>query len=364
MRMSALAGTSRRTLGGSLHGHDNHFHLLRMVAAVLVLVSHSWPLTGTAGEPLERLAGFSLGHLGVDVFFVLSGFLVTRSLVSRPSLGAFVRARALRILPALTVNAWLTAFVLGAFVTTWPLGDYLTAPGTWLYALRNSVTWPLGVVWDLPGVFETLPVRSANGALWSLPWELTMYAMLTASGVLLHRTRAWSVATFTRALALLAAIATLGHGLNEAFDWTRRFEVVQALRLVALFTTAGVLHQWRDRVPMHPALLVVSLAALATAFTLHGAAMALYPPALAYTVLWLGLAPCAPLSGYARLGDFSYGFYLWQFPVQQWIVLGSGPLTPGMLALLAFGPTLVLAVLSWHLVEKPMLALKDRRATA
>src|SRR5262245_22570122 len=120
------------TLGERATGRDNNFNLVRLIAAALVLVSHSWPLSGTPGEPLERFAGFSLGHLGVDIFFVVSGFLVTGSLLDRP-LGSFLRARVLRIFPALAVNSFGTAFVIGSLVTALPVGHYLASASTWRY---------------------------------------------------------------------------------------------------------------------------------------------------------------------------------------------------------------------------------------
>ena len=129
-------------MGARAHGRDNNFNLVRLVAAGLVLVSHSWPLTATPGEPLERFANFSLGHLGVDIFFVVSGFLVTGSLFSRGTLRSFVRARALRIFPALAANAFGTALVIGPLVTRLPLAAYFASAGTWVYAILNSTTWP------------------------------------------------------------------------------------------------------------------------------------------------------------------------------------------------------------------------------
>src|SRR5438067_1245794 len=307
------------TLAERARGRDNNFNLVRLVAAGLVLVSHSWPLTGTPGEPFERFAGFSLGHFGVDIFFVVSGYLVTGSLLARDSLGAFLRARALRIFPALVANAFGTAFVIGAFVTAWPLARYFAAWGTWRYALQNSTTWPWGVCWWLPAVFLHQPAGPAvNGALWSLPWELTMYAMLAALGAALMRPRPWlSRAGFGRVVVALAVVTTVGHGLNEAFDWTRSFRIVQGLRLVALFCTAGTLQIFRDRIALHAA----GLAGLVVALLVHGLAMTLYPLSLAGVVLWVALVPGGPLRLYNRLGDYSYGFYLWQFPIQQWIVL-------------------------------------------
>jgi peptidoglycan/LPS O-acetylase OafA/YrhL len=240
------------TLGQRARGRDNNFNLVRLLAAGCVLVSHSWPLSGTPGEPFERFAGFSLGHFGVDIFFVVSGFLVTGSLFARRTLGAFVRARALRIFPALTVNAFGTALVIGPLVTALPLAAYFTSPLTWAYAVLNSTTWPWGVVWSLPGVFRGLPAGDAvNGALWSLPWELTMYAMLVVLGALALRTRPWLGARGVKVVVLgIALLATLGHGLNEGADLSRAFRVVQGLRLVALFFTGASLQLLRDRVPL------------------------------------------------------------------------------------------------------------------
>jgi peptidoglycan/LPS O-acetylase OafA/YrhL len=129
------------------------------------------PVSGTPGEPFERFANFSLGHLGVDIFFVVSGFLVTGSLLARGSLGAFLRARSLRIFPALTANAFGSALVIGPLVTRLPLARYFASGQTWAYAFLNSTTWPWGVTWMLPGVFTGHPAGPAvNGALWSLPW--------------------------------------------------------------------------------------------------------------------------------------------------------------------------------------------------
>lgn len=343
------------TLAERARGRDNNFNLVRLFAAGLVLVSHSWPLTATPGEPLERFAGFSLGHLGVDIFFVVSGFLVTGSLLARP-LPNYLRARALRIFPALAASAFGTALLIGPLVTALPVERYLAAWDTWRFALQNAVTWPLGVRWFLPGVFLDNPGGPAvNGALWSLPWELTMYAMLTAIGALFVVARTRGVVIV--ALGLAAALA---HGLNEAFAFTSRFELVQGFRLVALFFGAAAFRFVGSRVPLHAPLALVALAVLAASMALGGAWQALYAPALAYVVLWLALVPGGVLRLYNRLGDYSYGLYLWQFPLQQWIVLRRPETTPPELVLLSAPAALALAALSWHFVEAPALARKAR----
>jgi len=352
------------TLAERARGRDNNFNLVRLLAAGLVLVSHSWPLTGTPGEPLERFAGFSLGHLGVDVFFVVSGFLVTGSLLAR-ALPAFLRARALRIFPALFASAFGVAFVVGPLVTALPPERYLGAWETWRFALQNAVTWPLGVRWFLPGVFLGNPGGPAvNGALWSLPWELTMYAMLAVVGAVSLATRGGTRRGGGRSGAMVYALAgasIAAHGLNEAFALTSRHELVQGFRLVGLFFGAAAFRLAAARVPLRAPLALVALAALLAAMALGGGWQVLYAPALSYLVLWLALVPGGPLRLYNRLGDYSYGFYLWQFPLQQWIVLHRPAASPLELMLLAAPATLALAALSWHLVEAPALAWKERR---
>lgn len=343
-------------LGARARGRDNNFHLVRMLAAMLVLVSHSWPLTGTPSDPFERVVGFSLGHLGVDVFFVVSGFLVTGSLFARDSLRAFVEARARRILPGLALAAFGVAFVLGPLVTTWPLARYLTAWATWRYALQNSLTWPLGVCWTLPGVFAGNPGGPAvNGALWSLPWELTMYALLVGLGLLLRVARLGRE-TVGRLVVAIAVLATVGFAVNEAADLTRRFEIVQGLRLTALFFTAGAVKVHEARVALRGSFAWLALGLLGLAVWRAPWFAVAYPAALAYSVLWCALVPGGVLRAYRRVGDYSYGFYLWQFPVQQCLVGAVPGLSPLALMLAAFPLTLGLAMLSWHLVEARALA--------
>jgi peptidoglycan/LPS O-acetylase OafA/YrhL len=358
--MGRLVAPLTSTLGQRARGRDNNFNLVRLFAAAGVLVSHSWPLSGTRGEPFERFAGFSLGHFGVDVFFAVSGFLVTGSLLSRGALGAFVRARSLRIFPALAVNALGTALVIGPLVTRLPLARYFASPGTWAYAILNSTTWPWGVVWTLPGVFGGLPAGNAvNGALWSLPWELSMYAMLVGLGLLVLGTRPRLGARGVRVVVLgVALLATLAHGLNEGADLSRAFVVVQGPRLVAIFFTGASLQLLRDRVPLSGGAFAVALAALIAALRWQGYALVAYPLLLCYVVLWLALVPGGVVRAYNRLGDYSYGLYLWQFPIQQWVVLTHPGIAQPMLILASLPVALAIAVASWHLVERPALALK------
>ena len=113
-------------------GRDNNFNLIRLLAALAVIFSHSVAVLGlpSSREFFFDHLGLSLAEMAVDVFFVTSGFLVTGSLVNRGDVVAFLWARALRIYPAIWVMLVLTVFALAPALTTLPLADYLASPIT------------------------------------------------------------------------------------------------------------------------------------------------------------------------------------------------------------------------------------------
>ena len=126
--------------------------------------------------------------------------------------------------------------------------------------------------------------------------------------------------------------------------------------------TGASLHLLRDRVPLSGSACAIAAAALVAVLRWQGYALVAYPLLLSYVVLWLALVPAGVLRRYNRLGDYSYGFYLWQFPIQQWVVLTHPGITQVSLLLGSLPAALALAVASWHLVERPALALKERGA--
>ena len=71
---------------------QNNFSFIRIMAALMVLFSHSYPLSGSTGEPLS-VVGLSFGHVGVDIFFVISGYLVTKSVITRDDIYHFFGVR-------------------------------------------------------------------------------------------------------------------------------------------------------------------------------------------------------------------------------------------------------------------------------
>ena len=341
-----------RRLSEVAQGRDNNFSLIRLAAAVAVLVSHAVPLTQGRGapEPLERWMGHSLGTLAVYVFFVASGFFVAGSL-ERRGVGGFVRARARRILPGLAVSLLLVTFVLGPLVTSLTLQAYLAAPGTAAFLVRGLL--PLHPLYTLPGVFLDNPYPKVAGSIWTLAYEIVCYAAL-ALAALVPRGRGWAARAMLAAFALAWLVAAAaGPALPEK---------LARLQDLSLPFVLGVL-AWhlRARIVLSGSL-ALGLAGLAVAAAGGPAGFPALILALGYATLWAGYTPCAAGRAWNRLGDYSYGVYIYAFPVQGLAVWWLGPHDPALNVALALPATLVCAVLSWHLVERP--ALHTRRSPA
>lgn len=335
---------------------DNRFDILRLFAAWLVLFSHCYPLGGRPGsEPLASTLGIdTLGGVGVSIFFVLSGYLVTLSLERSPNLLEFARRRALRIYPALVVICLLCVLVLGPLMTTWPLAAYWQHALTWTY-LQTASAWIIH--YPLPGVFHANPQPiTVNGALWSLPYEITCYGVLALASLLPGSLR---IKTVLMGLGLVALLlvrpASPQLGVFDLFLGLDYYHV----KLGLLFALGAVFGCWRAQIrPMlWPALLLLVVALLLPkastwqmlAYLLGAGVLTLW---LALFARWLPRVP-------PRVGDWSYGAYLYGFPVQQ--VLAHYKLHEASFAgyvLASSVITFALAGLSWHLVEKQALRWK------
>jgi len=336
---------------------QNNFDLLRLIAATLVLVDHSFPLTGRPAI-VGPFRYESLGGFAVAVFFVISGFLVAGSWQRAPRLGTFALKRALRIFPAYAVVAAAGALVLGPIVTDLAPGRYFHDAQTWAYF--RSLTF-VELHYTLPGVFLHNPYPAAvNGSIWTLPIEVVMYVALAVLGCVGLMRRA--VVT-----ALVAVLAIVW------FGWEAELRAAPPLFISVLLTSYTVhlglwfflgsaCWVWRDRIRYRADLAALLVALLwGTVGTPLG--LVLVHLAVPYLVLWAAQLPVGWMNRFGRHGDFSYGMYLYAFPVQQtlvWCGAGHWPFVAYVAA--CFGVTLLCAIASWHWVEHPALTLKRRAA--
>lgn len=338
-----------KTLDTLATGRDNNLNLIRMIAASAVLVSHAYPIAlgPGASEPLKGVTGYTLGTLSVFAFFIISGFLIAASYGRSSSRRRFLAARTLRLFPGLIVSLLLVAFVMGPFVTTLPVGQYLTDPATFTFIAHNTML--ITPQYTLPGVFTDNPYPTVEGSIWTLVHEVACYVGIFVLGLmgLLHRRSVMGL-IFITYLVVWLAIPALDIGIHHKLEALRRLSLPFAL--------GTAFYVWQDRIVLiwPVAIGLVGLAWLAIDTPLQAPMTVI---ALGYALFWLAYVPGGALRRYNHLGDYSYGIYIYAFPVQGLVVWAFGPMTAVENMIWSFPLTLALSVASWHLVEKPSLGL-------
>lgn len=335
-------------LGHLMAGRQNNFDFIRFVAASLVIYSHSFALS-LGHEDTETLMLLSdgqstFGHLALMIFFISSGFLITQSFDRSKDLVYFLRARILRIFPALIVVIFLTIFVLGPIVTELSILEYFKDSETYHY-IWSLLLWPMQ--YDLPGVFESNTYPNAvNGSLWTLYHEFVSYLIVCLLGVagLLYRKK------FIVSLFIITYIFSF-------FSFPRLDQILN-IELFCGFAAGGMFYLYRDKFPMNGKWAILSAAVLLVtmftnffieAFTLFGG----------YLLLYLAYTPKINLHNFGKHGDFSYGIYIYGFPIQQTITYYmGGEMNQYLNFLLSYPLIMIFAVASWKLVEKNALKLK------
>lgn len=340
----------------ALSGHRNNFTAMRLAAALCVVLSHSYALsTGNpANEPLFLWLGMSLGRLAVEVFFVTSGFLVCGSLLGHGGLRRFAMARAFRIFPALVVAVLLTAFVLGPAVSKVPLREYLSSYDVWSYVLRCS-TIIFGHQNTLLDVFEgNVFPETVNGSLWSLRYEIAMYAALMVAWISCAKSKkVFGLVTVAIAAAFVLLYVGFSVGLGKTGDG-----YYKALKLSALFAIGACIRTHASKIPLSKRWLSLSILLLAIGTVNKDLFRVLSTVALPYAVIALAYSrPVVTLKD-----DYSYGVYIFSFPVQQAIMYTLDFTVPLALFFESASITLLLAYLSWHFVEKKAIAMTRVRA--
>jgi len=337
-------------------GRDNNFNLIRFIAASLVLFSHSHVLVSGSemAEPLRSSIGMTWGSIAVDVFFIISGFLITCSFFSRKTLTAFIRARLLRLYPALIVATTVCVFA-GLHFTTLTPSEYLSHSHTHRFFIKNA-TLLFGTFNKLPGVFLDTPWKeSVNGSLWTLPFELRMYALLAfflSLATFLEKRE--SAVDAKRLLLALAAMALLLNLINHFHP----FLPVQFVHLFSMFFMGAACFAWKEKIQLSWKAAAICLPVLLFPLVSKNLFFIGYCFVMPYLTLFAACVPAGPVRKFNNFGDYSYGVYIYAFPVQQSLVQVMPGINLSGMIILSFLITLSLAVLSWHTIEKRFLLLK------
>ena len=340
-------------------GRDNNFNLIRILAAYAVFITHSYALSVGSGsaEPAIKNIDLSLGMVAVDIFFITSGFLVTASLLNRDSIIDFIWARVLRIYPALIVMLFLTTFGLGVFFTTLPWSSYISDSQVYKYLLKCSSLIG-GVSFNLPGVFEPNPYKNAvNGSLWSMPWEVRMYAFLALFGLVIgvlckDRIKKLKILKIIIIFSVIMAAIFLSYYHFIASGKSCY------LKLYVLFFSGALYYILKNKIELSRKIFISIIFIFVISTINKHTFYFLYILTLPYILFYIAYIPSGFIRKYNKLDDYSYGVYIYAFPIQQ----SFAALIPGIsvLQLIIFSTisTFIMAYLSWHIIEKHALRLK------
>jgi len=323
----------------------NHFNLLRLVFACLVIVAHCPELVygDRSHEPLTMLFGtVSFGDLAVDGFFLLSGYLIVKSWTRRPEWSVFLAARARRILPGFVVSSLLCALVVG------PLGggaDYFERFS--LVDFASSLV-PLAQP-TIPPVFGGTHYPIVNGSIWTIVYEVRCYLAVLLFGLLGgFRIRfAWLAAT---------AVCMLLFMLGRFDAWPLSGAAGQHMaRFFMLFGVGGCF--WLYGRPMLARRGLMLPAAVLLAILISVPRWAELGLALfgAYLCLHVAVREASSFAWFNTLPDVSYGVYLYAWPITKLLLWWWPTLSAPVVTFLTLAASLAAGALSWYLVERPFM---------
>jgi peptidoglycan/LPS O-acetylase OafA/YrhL len=332
----------------------------------MVLLAHAPELTdgNRSREIMARLTTpqFTFGILGVDGFFLLSGYLIIKSWINCPDPWDFLRKRFLRIAPGYAVATLVAIVVVG-----------LIAPGESdffrLYALRWETIRTLLFAYR-PAALPVFPgnhyYRILNGSLWTILYEFRCYLIVAVAGMAGLFKRPKLLIGATAMLSAFFTVFSLNKALIDHLPWPSllyRFlgDPSNLLRFMTMFFVGGCFFVFKDRIKFTPDLAYFSVCAIIAirfakpehiegAFVMFGG----------YLLFYFGSKPIASLSCMARIPDLSYGIYLYGWPVESLFIWYFHP-SPWIVFAASTFLCAGLAWLSWTFVEGPALSLKNAR---
>jgi peptidoglycan/LPS O-acetylase OafA/YrhL len=333
---------------------NNNFGFLRLLFASLVVVSHAPQLVdgNSSREILTRIFGtLSFGDVAVDGFFLISGYLITKSFVQTRSIRTYLLKRFLRIFPGYAVSFWLCVLVLAPLVGA-PSRPSVAILENQFHAMLTLL--PPGV----PGAFIGLLSPSLNGPMWTIAYEFRCYLAVIVVGALGAFTPRYRpvLAGVVLALLLVNAWGILWGVWSPGIQYLGKLS--HNVRLLSVFGVGSLYYLYADAIKLSNRGAVIAAAGLVPLmFFSHCAEMA-YALLGGYLIFWFALRTRVLES--SLIGnriDISYGLYLYAWPIQNLVIWHYRHINPWLLCLIALPCAAICGILSWTLIERPFLKL-------
>ena len=347
---------------------SNAFDFLRLFFAIVVVVYHSTLYYNGVIKPdwaYYPISGWKynethLGEIAVHGFFVISGFLITASMLRSATIQEFFHKRLVRLFPGFLVAIFLTAFVfapiIGLINGKLQLGDFGNIKQLFIescrYFFRNMFfETPVN---NIPAVHQW----ELNGSLWTLLVDFRTYtalAILSLIGLLQK----------PKLILILTVVANSFYFLFTKVEWLRNdfdqiFYDFRVFSLILYFFVGAVFYLYIDKIKWTWTLFLVAVLGLIVGVIFNIGGL-LFPICTAYIVLFMSqVIPVKDLS--KRIGDCSYGVYIYSTPIQIILhyIIVSSTLTLGFFYynVVSILISILAGFLSWNLVEKRFLKRK------
>ena len=334
---------------------NNNFDFLRFLFAVFVVISHAYPLSGSSENSqwiYQVTSGqIVLARIGLNGFFIISGFFIFQSLKHSKSLLNYYRKRFLRLFPALFIVLLIT-ILFAQFVYEGAVPFYKNEE-VYTYLPNNLSLYNFQAI--IKGIFDNNPYHSINGSLWTIRYEFSLYVALSLLyffrnnkkiiRILLLTCFATLIISYNFFLFRFAGSSILGMIGYEILDLGTFFVCGS---LLAAFNFEKVKTKWI--LPIAVLILITSIQ-----FNFYNTTKHIILPVI---ILLIGFTPLTFFSTFDKIGDLSYGIYIYSFPVQQTLMYYY-KLNVYQLIFLSLIISIILGYFSWHLIEKKVLRYKN-----
>jgi peptidoglycan/LPS O-acetylase OafA/YrhL len=329
--------------------HANNFDLLRLIFAVMVILSHSFVLIdgNNDRDPLTFFFhGITLGEFAVDGFFLLSGYLIVQSWSMRPDPVAFMKKRVLRIYPGFIVAALISALVVG------PLGSDAVQYFSDLKIGKLLKSMLFLKVPAVPPAFNGLPYPTVNGSMWTIFFEFACYAAVMVLGMMgaIRTRRAWL------AITLMLFVLGIIHKATHVFPEENFY--LPIIRFSNFFFAGGCFYLFSEKMRFKPWLALLCGVLLIIGISNKNMPELILAIAGGYLLFYIAFYQSTTLAQFMSLPDVSYGVYLYGWPVQKLLLWYVPSISSWILFPLSCAVALILGFMSWHFVERPFMEMK------
>jgi peptidoglycan/LPS O-acetylase OafA/YrhL len=335
--------------------HRNNFTFLRLILTVLVLLSHSSELIdGNRNREIlfQIFHTISFGDLAVNGFFLLSGYLIVQSWQRSPELFSFLKKRILRIYPGFIAASLVCAFVVGPLGAHFP--DYFTNLNVIDFLKEMFLLKPPA----LPPVFVGQPYPHVNYAMWTIAYEFRCYLFVALFGLIgiVNQRRLWLI--FSIFVLILSVFPSISDKIYFRGSYILLGDPSDFIRFLSYFSAGGCFYLFRNQIRYtRHWVIVISPFVVLSLFESHILQIIL-PTLGAYIFFWLSFLHLPPLQNFGKLSDISYGVYLYGWPTQKLFFWYFPTISPWLVFVLTCSISFACGLLSWHLVERPLLKLK------